>query len=736
MKDRDKTKDAFRKSEEKYRTMFDTLLYGAVYQDENGEIISANPAAEDILGLSVNQMQGRTSVDSRWKSIHEDGSDFPGETHPAIVALRTGKPVTNTIMGVFHPEKEEYRWININAVPQFQQGEKKPFQVYTTFEDITHRKQTEEEILKSEKLWKSLFENSPDYIALLDLDLNITFVNRTIPSLAKEDVIGKSNFDFVPAEYHQVMSECFDRVRKTGKVDLFETNYIATKEETQYFEVRVSRMTDIYGNINGFISNTSNITERKLAEEAFAASLQLSEDLFRTSFSGIYVYEYQEPDRLILVDANAMAEKLTGVKLCDWKGREFNEIWTQAREDGWTDTYLEVLRSGKTVERDNIVYEDKQVSIAIRAKIFQLPNQRVAVSFEDISERKKAEEKLQLNQYYPTKAQEIGSIGTWELDLIKNELIWTDQNYLNFGVPIGTPLTYEIFLDCVHPDDRDYVNTEWMAAIDGKPYDIEHRLIVNDKVRWVREKADIEFDAKGTPVIAIGFTQDITKHKLAKEEIRTMNESLKLLNRRLQEVREEERTLISREIHDQLGQSLTALKIDMEWLSRKIASDSEEDTKLQGMVDLMTQLAKDVQRVSTELRPPMLDDIGLSAAMEWYSGEFEKRTGINCLLKLDDVQFPNEKKSIVLYRILQEALTNVIRHSKAKNVNLSLYQAEDSIFLEVIDDGIGIERDKIDSNKSLGLLGMRERLKQYDGRMEISSALKKGTKLTVSLPFD
>ncbi len=135
-----------RESEEKHRLLFESMVAGVVYQNATGAIISANPAAERILGLTFDQMQGQTSMDSRWKAIHKDGSDFPGETHPAMVALKQGEPVQDVIMGVFHPDEEEYYWISINAVPQFKSGETAPYQVYTTFNDITERKRTEEEI--------------------------------------------------------------------------------------------------------------------------------------------------------------------------------------------------------------------------------------------------------------------------------------------------------------------------------------------------------------------------------------------------------------------------------------------------------------------------------------------------------------------------------------------------------------------------------------------------------------
>lgn len=142
--ERKRSEEALKQSEEKYRTLFETMTQGVVYQDANGKIISANPAAERLLGLTLDQMQARTSTDPRWRSIHEDGSPFPGETHPAMVALRTGEEVRNVVMGVFDPKENRYRWININAAPQFRPGEGRPYQVYATFDDITERKRAKE----------------------------------------------------------------------------------------------------------------------------------------------------------------------------------------------------------------------------------------------------------------------------------------------------------------------------------------------------------------------------------------------------------------------------------------------------------------------------------------------------------------------------------------------------------------------------------------------------------------
>ena len=146
---------------DRFRVLFETMSLGVVYQDALGSIIAANPAAEQILGLSLDQMQGRKSVDPRWRAIHEDGSDFPGKLHPASLALLTGKPVHEVVMGVFQLQKEAYSWILIDAIPEFRAGETRPYQVYTTFRDITKNKKTEAAHLASEARFRTAFECSP-----------------------------------------------------------------------------------------------------------------------------------------------------------------------------------------------------------------------------------------------------------------------------------------------------------------------------------------------------------------------------------------------------------------------------------------------------------------------------------------------------------------------------------------------------------------------------------------------
>lgn len=190
-----------KRSEEKHRSLFENMAQGVVYQDANGRIISANPAAERILGLSVAEMQGCTSDDPRWQAIHEDGSAFSGETHPAMVALHTGQEVHNVVMGVFNPKEEQYRWIKISAIPQTHAGEDLPYQVFTTFDDITAAKQAEAALRESEDRFRRLVELSPDAILVHDRRGHLLFVNRAgaamVGAASPDDLIGRQILSFV-----------------------------------------------------------------------------------------------------------------------------------------------------------------------------------------------------------------------------------------------------------------------------------------------------------------------------------------------------------------------------------------------------------------------------------------------------------------------------------------------------------------------------------------------------------
>jgi PAS domain S-box-containing protein len=196
--ERKRAEEALAESEKKLRTLFETMSEGIVYEDHDGKIISANPAAERLLGLSLDQMQGRTSLDPRWKAIHEDGSPFPGETHSLSVAAKTGKPATGEVMGIYNPKSGAYVWLSVNSTPEFLPGEKEPFRAYAVFRDIAERKRAEEALAESEKKLRTLFETMSEGIVYEDHDGKIISANpaaERLLGLSLDQMQGRTSLD-------------------------------------------------------------------------------------------------------------------------------------------------------------------------------------------------------------------------------------------------------------------------------------------------------------------------------------------------------------------------------------------------------------------------------------------------------------------------------------------------------------------------------------------------------------
>lgn len=221
-------------------------------------------------------------------------------------------------------------------------------------------------------------------------------------------------------------------------------------------------------------------------------------------------------------------------------------------------------------------------------------------------------------------------------------------------------------------------------------------------------------------------------------ELKETSKQLHDLAANLESVREEERTQIARELHDVLGQALTALKFDLAWLTDQLKQkDADLAKKTKSVTEQLDTLIKNVRRIATELRPGMLDDLGLAASIEWQARDFGKRTGIMCAVSVPSEDLPlTRAQSVALFRIFQEALTNVARHANARHVKVRLTNMPDVVNLQIHDDGRGIQTQEISGLHSLGLLGMRERATRLGGTFNIRGAPGSGTIVTVSIPID
>jgi signal transduction histidine kinase len=226
--------------------------------------------------------------------------------------------------------------------------------------------------------------------------------------------------------------------------------------------------------------------------------------------------------------------------------------------------------------------------------------------------------------------------------------------------------------------------------------------------------------------------------KEAEEKLKNSSEQLRRLAAHLQSSREDERTEFAREVHDELGQALTALKMDIFWIRNRLPeNETALIAKANDSLALVDSTIKSVRRICTELRPDILDHLGITAAVEWQIEEFRKRTGIKCSV----IIHPREIKisrdlSISVFRIIQEALTNIIRHSGATEVNFAMEIVRNSLSFRISDNGRGIPKKNIHGSKSFGILGIRERVRFWNGNLQIEGLPAKGTTLFITVPLD
>jgi PAS domain S-box-containing protein len=354
-----------------------------------------------------------------------------------------------------------------------------------------------------------------------------------------------------------------------------------------------------------------------------------------------------------------------------------------------------------------------------------------------LSLRKQTEERLKTQQYYLEKAQEMGRIGTWELDIRKNILTWTDEHYRIFGIPTGTDLTYERFLGCIHPDDRAYVQERWSAALNHVPYDIEHRLIVDGRIKWVREKAEVAFNEQGVAVKGIGFTQDITEEKAHQEKVAEYQRRLKALATRLTLAEERQNQLLAEALHDGVGQSLAFTKMKIQMLEEKSRA-GQVGEELGQLCQVVSDVIEEVRSLTHGLNSPVLRSLGFERAVahwlqEQVQGQHEIQTEF-----ADDGSYKglSEDEEAILFRSTRELVTNALKHAHATLIQVAMHRSKDVVVISVTDNGCGFNADEVmvdNQGKGFGLFSIQERLDHMKGTLILDSAPGQGCRALMKL---
>ena len=367
----------------------------------------------------------------------------------------------------------------------------------------------------------------------------------------------------------------------------------------------------------------------------------------------------------------------------------------------------------------------------------------------DVTERKKAEVSLAQLRYKYELLLNSAHDGIYGIDL-EGKTILMNPAAANMIGYTQEELRGQPMHDILHH-----------SKSDGTPFPVEECLIhqafrdgtlhhVPEDVFWKKDGSPFWVEYTSNPIRendrivgAVVTFRDITERKRSEERLKKSHEQLRDLTAHLETVREEERTRVAREIHDELGSALTCLKMDLAWMAKRIPMTNSRETaaqlapKIHSMSKFANEMVRLVQKVSTELRPAVLDELGLGPAIEWQAKEFQSRTGITCRLDIyPESLVIDSDRATAVFRILQEILTNVIRHADATSVSIHMNRSVTHLELKVTDNGRGITLMQISSPKSLGLVGMRERALLWGGEVAIVGEPEKGTTVFLQLPLN
>jgi PAS domain S-box-containing protein len=529
--ERQQAQQALMESELKFRSLFETMSLGVVYQGADGKIISANPAAEKILGLTLDQMQGRTSTDPRWKAIHEDGSAFPGGVHPGPTALRSGAAVEGVIMGVFNPEQENYRWIKVSAIPQFRPGESIPYQAFSTFDDVTSRINNEKALRESELKFRNLFNTMREGLALHQLiysasgkpinyriiDVNPAF--ERVLGIARTDAINSLATDLYTAPSPPYL-EAYARVAETGQATTFET-YFPPMEK--HFRIVV------FSPGSGFFATVfEDITERKQAEDALRESERQVSLIYDTVGDVIFNLKVEKDGNYRFISVNQCFLTTTGLQAGQIVGKRVQEVVPEPSLSLVLGKYAEAIRK-KQIERWEEVSEyptGRLIGEVSIAPVFDKTGNCVSLvgSVHDITERKRVEASLRESEdkfKYVFDNSVVGKSIT-----LPNGEINVNRSFCDMLGYSTEEMKSRKWQELTHPDDIRTTQKMLDGIIAGEKDSVRFEkryLHKNGSIVWADVSTALRRDADGKPLYFMTAVVDISERKQAEGELKSLS---------------------------------------------------------------------------------------------------------------------------------------------------------------------------------------------------------------------
>lgn len=576
----------------------------------------------------------------------------------------------------------------------------------------------------------------------------ISWSDQTYKLYGRDPALGpptpEEEANYYSSDQFQILHEYVRRAVEEGK----EFEYDLKLEicgKLKYFSATMKPIKDEFGKVVKLFGTIQDTTERKREEEALKNDLTFTKNVLNTISDTIYVFDPKTGNPLFLHNANN--------KLLKYSDGEKKRILA-ASESFFTKESLDSLN---TIAREVLDVGHVNAKVSVRTKDGRyIPMEcelvlvrdsggspAICVIGRNITAHKQAEEKLRegKEQYLSIVEDQSELICRWLPD---GTLTFINDVYCRYFNKQHEELIGNNFFSFIPKEDHIAINEHFAKLNSSNPIgSIEQRVILpNGEIRWVYWNNRAIIDLRGQIKEFQSVGRDITQRKLLEKKLINSKEQLRALAIRLQNIREEERLELSRELHDNVGQILTALQMDISFLEKNIINRNRKinpqiiKKKFSGITELLNSTINIIREISTNLRPAILDSFGLISTIEWYLKEFQKKSGIVCnfISEVKKIKL-NPHISIVTYRILQEALTNIIRHSQATLVEVRFKKSQSKIILEIKDNGIGISNDALYNVNSLGLSGMRERAISINGEVIFTGIPGKGTTVVLSIPI-
>jgi PAS domain S-box-containing protein len=713
-------------TDEQFRLLVESVTEYAIFLlDSGGRVMSWNAGAERIKGYRAQEILGQ-----HFSAFYPPEERLAGT--PELVLRRAEREGRAAHEG-WRLRKDGSRfWADATLTAlRGPRGELRGFAKVTR--DMTARRRERE----NEALLAAMFERTALGIVMVDVSGRYLRANPQFLQMvgySAQELAGMGVGELThPADAERSWRILEDLVQGHRSHAEYEKRYRRRNGQVIWVRNTATRLPDADGRLRCIVATVEDITERHHAHEALRESEARLQAF--TSHSPAAMFLKDRDGRYTFVNARFLQR--SGLRREQVIGRSDEQLFGRAQADAFAAADAQVLSCGaplELVETSELVGGTRYSAVS-RFPVFDAAGAVIGVGgvASDITERRNAEQALREQRALLAEAQVLAGLGCWEWDPASGRVTWSDELYRIYGVERGAfEPSFEGYLERVHPQDRDKVSKQVAGAVRGpgrSAFAFEERIVRPDgEVRELRSHGEVVRDEAGRPLKVIGVCLDITEHKAAEAALRA-------LSRRLVQAEETERRRIARELHDQVGQNLSALNINLDILAASLR-DPALKRRMDDSLKLVDGTLQSIETVMAELRPPLLDEYGLGAALAWYAEEYAQRTGIRVDMdkSRDAGGALRPEAAVALFRIAQEALNNVAKHAGAKLVRIGLWIEGAEMNLYIADDGSGFDASQAPRGR-WGMSTMRERAEAAGGRFLVDSVPGRGTTVRAAVPL-